>query len=155
MFGICNLGSRYCDYWGHLVQTRATAGQQGKMPLCCLHMKIQNAAQSGNEQQPGKSRTESQGGMENLANPQMQIDSSLKQRSARFATVTQRLVNSLKSCTKSLRSSWIGCRTDRSWGHWFVCISLSLFLPLSIHPLSIKVSLAPPPPTSGFLWHPG
>lgn len=115
------------------------------MSLCSLHMKIENAVQpkrwwTASQGSPGR---HAQGGVEDEAIPQMEVNSSLKQRTSSFATVTQRLVNSQETCTTSLGASWIRYRADRSWGHWLVSISLPLSLSLWTHPLSRKVSLSP------------
>lgn len=115
------------------------------MPLCSLHMKIENAVQpkwwwTASQGSPGR---HAQGGVEDEAIPQMEVNSSLKQRTSSFATVTQRLVNSQETCTTSLGASWIRYRADRSWGHWLVSISLPLSLSLWTHPPSRKVSLSP------------
>lgn len=115
------------------------------MPLCSLHMKIENAVQpkrwwTASQGSPGR---HAQGGAEDEAIPQMEVNSSLKQRTSSFAIVTQRLVNSQETCTTSLGASWIRYRTDRSWGHWLVSISLPLSLSLWTHPLSRKASLSP------------
>lgn len=87
-----------------------------KMPLCSLHMKIENAVQpkrwwTASQGSPGR---HAQGGAEDEAIPQMEVNSSLKQRTSSFAIVTQRLVNSQETCTTSLGASWIRYRTDRS-----------------------------------------
>lgn len=122
------------------------------MPLCRLHMKIENAVQpkrwwTASQGSPGR---HAQGGAEDEAIPQKEVNSSLKQRTSSFAIVTQRLVNSQETCTKSLGASWIGYRTDRSWGHWLVSISLPLSLSLWTHPLLRRFLYLPE--ASGFLW---
>lgn len=51
MFGIGNLGSEYCDYWGSPSIDKSNSWTtRRKMPLCCLLMKIQNAVQNGGDQ---------------------------------------------------------------------------------------------------------
>lgn len=78
-------------------------------------------------EQPAREVREGMPRVELEAIPQMEVNSSLKQRTSSFAIVTQRLVNSQETRTKSLGASWIRYRTDRSWGYWlvrqFLCLS--------------------------------